>query len=183
MGASAEPVISVRDVSYRYEGDAPPALEHVSLTINPGEFVAHRGNVGLNLLVRCNGFILRSAPVNDHRLREFPRPIEHQGIIAPAIGKTEVTILETHGRAFVLNAKVPFPPPWGLRIRMSLAPLSPGFERSKKRLHARISRMGVELGGRMPAHQVLALEPEVLVPDGTPEGHDRLRVEFPAGMS
>ena len=66
---------------------------------------------------------------------------------------------------------------------MSLAPLSPRFERSKKRLHARISRMGVELRGRMPAHQVLALEPEVLVPDGTPEGDDRLRVEFPTGMS
>jgi energy-coupling factor transporter ATP-binding protein EcfA2 len=46
MAEKAAPVISVRDVSYRYEGDAPPALDHVSLTIDAGEFVAFVGQNG-----------------------------------------------------------------------------------------------------------------------------------------
>ena len=46
MGDKPGPVISVRDVSYRYEGDAPPALDHVSLSIDAGEFVAFVGQNG-----------------------------------------------------------------------------------------------------------------------------------------
>lgn len=46
MGEAAGPVIDVRDVSYRYEGDAPPALDHVSLSIGTGEFVAFVGQNG-----------------------------------------------------------------------------------------------------------------------------------------
>jgi energy-coupling factor transport system ATP-binding protein len=46
MASNPEPVISVRDVSYRYEGDTPPALDHVSLTIAAGEFVALVGQNG-----------------------------------------------------------------------------------------------------------------------------------------
>ncbi len=46
MSEAAEAIITVRDVSYRYEGDAPPALEHVSLTIRRGEFLAFIGQNG-----------------------------------------------------------------------------------------------------------------------------------------
>jgi len=46
MGEKADPVISVRDISYRNEGDTPPALDHVSLTIQAGEFVALVGQNG-----------------------------------------------------------------------------------------------------------------------------------------
>jgi energy-coupling factor transporter ATP-binding protein EcfA2 len=46
MSDGASPVIVVRDVTYRYEGDAPPALDNVSLSIEPGEFVAFVGQNG-----------------------------------------------------------------------------------------------------------------------------------------
>ncbi len=46
MSDAAEPIIEVRDVSYRYDGSAPPALEHVNLTIGRGEFLAFIGQNG-----------------------------------------------------------------------------------------------------------------------------------------
>lgn len=64
MGDPVEPVISVRDVSYRYEGDTPPAIDHVSLTINPGEFVAFVGQNGAGkttLAKTFNGILMPTA--------------------------------------------------------------------------------------------------------------------------
>ncbi len=61
MSDGASPVIVVRDVSYRYEGDAPPALDHVSLAIEPGEFVAFVGQNGAGkttLAKTFNGILL-----------------------------------------------------------------------------------------------------------------------------
>ena len=46
MANDASPIIEVRDVTYAYEGDSPPALDHVSLTISQGEFVAFVGQNG-----------------------------------------------------------------------------------------------------------------------------------------
>jgi energy-coupling factor transport system ATP-binding protein len=46
MAEAAQPIIDVRGVSYRYAGDAPPALDQVSLTIQRGEFVAFVGQNG-----------------------------------------------------------------------------------------------------------------------------------------
>jgi energy-coupling factor transport system ATP-binding protein len=44
--ADPTPIIEVRDVSYHYEGNPAPALDHVSLTICQGEFVAFVGQNG-----------------------------------------------------------------------------------------------------------------------------------------
>jgi energy-coupling factor transporter ATP-binding protein EcfA2 len=46
MPDSGQPVIKVNEVSYRYEGGAPPALDQVSLSIQRGEFVAFVGQNG-----------------------------------------------------------------------------------------------------------------------------------------
>jgi energy-coupling factor transporter ATP-binding protein EcfA2 len=46
MTERAGPIIEVRDVSYVYGGGAPPALDHVGLTIQRGEFVAFVGQNG-----------------------------------------------------------------------------------------------------------------------------------------
>jgi energy-coupling factor transport system ATP-binding protein len=61
MSEPAQPVIEVRDVSYRYEGDAPAALEQVDLTIRRGEFVAFVGQNGAGkttLAKTFNGILL-----------------------------------------------------------------------------------------------------------------------------
>lgn len=44
--AETSPIIEVRDISYYYEGTPTPALDHVSLTICRGEFVAFIGQNG-----------------------------------------------------------------------------------------------------------------------------------------
>jgi energy-coupling factor transport system ATP-binding protein len=48
MSNDSSPIIEVRDVSFRYEGndDAPPALDHVNLTIARGDFIAFAGQNG-----------------------------------------------------------------------------------------------------------------------------------------
>jgi energy-coupling factor transport system ATP-binding protein len=46
MPERTAPLIEVRDVSYQYAGDAPPALDHVNLTIDRGEFIAFVGQNG-----------------------------------------------------------------------------------------------------------------------------------------
>ncbi|MEE1273457.1 MAG: energy-coupling factor transporter ATPase [Olegusella sp.] len=48
VAAAAAPVIELRDVSFAYAGkeDEPPALDHVSLTVGPGEFVGVLGPSG-----------------------------------------------------------------------------------------------------------------------------------------
>jgi energy-coupling factor transport system ATP-binding protein len=46
MANNSPPIIEVRDVSYQYEGSSVPALDHVSLTISQGEFVAFIGQNG-----------------------------------------------------------------------------------------------------------------------------------------
>ncbi len=46
MTNSAQPIIQVQDVSHQYESNAKPALDHVSLTIHRGEFVAFIGQNG-----------------------------------------------------------------------------------------------------------------------------------------
>jgi len=46
MTNPAQPIIAVQDVSHQYETGSTPALDHVNLTIQPGEFVAFIGQNG-----------------------------------------------------------------------------------------------------------------------------------------
>lgn len=46
MPETSLPIIQVRDVFHQYEGNASPALDHVNLNINRGEFVAFIGQNG-----------------------------------------------------------------------------------------------------------------------------------------
>ena len=43
---SGRPIIEVRDVSYTYDGSQTPVLDHVSMEIASGEFVAFIGQNG-----------------------------------------------------------------------------------------------------------------------------------------
>src|SRR2546426_1736573 len=77
------------------------------------------------LLVGRNGFILTACPMDNYRLGEFPRPIEYERDIALPIGQSEHAVLEQHGRAFVLDAEIPFALPGWFGSRVCLASFPP----------------------------------------------------------
>src|SRR5206468_124121 len=81
------------------------------------------------------------------------------------------------------NAKVPFALAWRLGCRVDLATLPPTFETSKERLNAGIRGMRMELVAREQAHQVFGLEPDILMPNSTPEEDERFAVEQATFMS
>jgi hypothetical protein len=58
--------------------------------------------------------------------------------------------------------------------------LPPTLEGSKEGLYAGISGVSMEFGRRVPTHEMLRLQPEAFVPDGTPKGGDGLTVQLPA---
>ena len=61
MPEAASPVIQVRDVTYLYEGTQAAALDHVSLTLQRGEFIAFVGQNGAGkttLAKTFNGILL-----------------------------------------------------------------------------------------------------------------------------
>ena len=69
MAEKVDPVISVRAVSYRYEGDTPPAIDHVSLTINPGERVEYNGMVSTRDLIAGRAYVVEVFFPNYDKLR------------------------------------------------------------------------------------------------------------------
>ena len=75
--------------------------------------------------VGSNRFVLCARPVDDHRLRQLPGPIEDERGISLAVGKLEHSIFQTHGTALVFYAEVPFALAWWLRLRVALATFSP----------------------------------------------------------
>src|SRR5579864_1273709 len=76
---------------------------HVDLTeINPCYLLTSSASMRLNL-IGGNGFVLGARPVDHHRLRQFPRPIQDERSVAFAIGQAQLSILEQHGRTFVLD--------------------------------------------------------------------------------
>src|SRR5206468_808264 len=94
-------------------------------------------------------------PVNDYRLRHFPRPSEDERRIATPIGERELALQETNSAGLVLNAKVPFALARRFGVGVALASLSPTGKGRKKGLNASISRMSVQLGRSEETHQVL----------------------------
>jgi ATP-binding cassette subfamily B protein len=71
-------VIEFRDLTYAFEGAQGPALEHVSLKIEPGESIAIMGRVGagkttlLRLLVRLLDPPPASIFLDGHDVRDYP---------------------------------------------------------------------------------------------------------------
>ncbi len=126
--------------------------------------------------------LLRARPVDNHRLRQFPGPIEDQWFVATAIGKPKHARFPHHRRAFVLDTEVPLTPPWWMCRWISSPPLSPTLERSKEGLYTRIGSMGMQLLGGEEPHEMLGLKPETFVPHCPPEEDERLAIEYAAFM-
>src|SRR5258706_16300487 len=72
-----------------------------------------------------NGFILGSCPMDNDRLRCFPRPSEYQWSITLTIGKSEYSILMVNSLSLILYSEVPSATTRGLCSGVSLTPLSP----------------------------------------------------------
>ncbi len=76
MSEAASPIIEVRDVSYLYEGGQKAALDHVSLTVQRGAFIAFVGQnrAGKTTLAKTFNGILRPTSgeviVEGHETRE-----------------------------------------------------------------------------------------------------------------
>ena len=133
--------------------------------------------------IGCYGLVLCPCPVDDHRLRQFPRPIEHERCITTAVGEPKLPILERQSRTFVLDTEVPFPLVWGPCCPIHLAPFAPASEAGKKRFDTGISGVSMQLLGGEEPLEVLGTQPYAFVSYGTPEEHQGLAVELPALVS
>ncbi len=150
--------------------------------INARHALFHQWQAGLDLglhSVSSDGLILLACPVDHHRLRSPPGPIQDKRGVATAIGEDELPLVLSNRGAFVLNAKVPATTPGRFRGAIALAPRPPAVQSSKEGLHARIGCMGMELPGGVPAHHLRRFEPDPLVPDGPPEGNQAGGIEPP----
>src|SRR6266516_4665070 len=145
--------------------------------VDTGYLVADGNSLRRFLLVGRNDFVLGACPVDHHGLGQFPRPIKNKRGIAFSVREGEPSILQTDGRALVLNPEVVAASPWRMCIRVALAPFPPTVEAGKERLHGGISGMSMQFVGRMPAHQVRRLQPDALLAHRTPKRGDGLRVE------
>src|SRR5713101_8086046 len=152
---------------------------HMHFTkINTSNLTYWKWTIGSLLLVGGNYLILRARPVDHHRHRQLPGPIEDQWFVATTIGKLQQARFPHHRRAFVLDPEVPLALSGRLGIRLAcLLALSPTLETGKERLHAGIAGMGMELICGIPSHQVLWFQPDALVPHGSLERDKRLAIE------
>ncbi len=85
MTEAASPIIEVRDVTYRYEGAQAAALDHVSLTLQRGEFVAFIGQNGAGKTTLAKTF---------------------NGILLPARGEVIVESQETRAAGLDVLARI-----------------------------------------------------------------------------
>src|SRR5262249_5602163 len=106
----------------------------------------------------------------------LPGPIQHQGRVSPAVGEREQTIAVMDCQALIFNPKVAFALARGTRFGITLAASPPGIERSEEGLHGGIGGMSVKQGRRVPTHEMLRLEPELMLADHAPVGNDRAAV-------
>ena len=133
------------------------------------------------LLVGGDGLVLRARPVDDHCLGQVPGPGEEQRGIAFAIGEAKLPVVEEHRGLLVFNAKEALALVRRFRVGVAcLFAFPPTFEGGGECLNTGVGSMSVQcMGGEQP-FQVLLFEKETLVPDGAPEEHQRVAVEFTA---
>src|SRR6266852_7958250 len=136
----------------------------------------------LFLFVGGNGLVLRARPMDDHRLRQLPRPVEHKWLVATAVRKAKHFIFELHSTTLVFDAGVTLAFPRWLGCWVGLASFPPAFETSKEGLHTGIAGMSMQLQAFEQAHQVLRFEPDTLVEDCPPKEDQRFAIEFATGM-
>ena len=137
------------------------------------------GSVWLFQLVGGDHLVLLARPVDHDRVGQIPTPIEHQRRIPLAVGEPELAILEHHRSTFVLDPEVPLASAWWMSIGIALFfAFPPALERGEECLYAGISSMGMQLLAGEELHQVFGTQPDMLVPDRTPEEDDRLAIEL-----
>jgi hypothetical protein len=133
------------------------------------------------LFIGSYGLILRARPMDDHRIWQFPGPVQQKRGVATAVREAQLSVREVHSRSLVLDAEVALALMRGFHVGIACtSTLPPRLETGKKCLDAGIRGVGMQRVGAMPTHEVLGLQPYPFVPDGAPEGGKHLAVEPPA---
>jgi hypothetical protein len=73
------------------------------------------------VLVGRYRLVLRSRPVDDHRLGQVPGPWQYKRRVSFPVGEAQSPIRERHGGVLVLDPKVPLALVWGFGILLFLA--------------------------------------------------------------
>lgn len=95
-----EPVLQVRDLSYRYHPDEPYALQGLSLTLRPGRKIAVVGESGagkstfLHLLLRLRSFEEGGISLSGTDIREMPeeRVRDHFAVVSQQVQLFNATV-------------------------------------------------------------------------------------------
>lgn len=169
--------VVVEDVSFRYDGAAAPALEHLSFTVSPGEFVGVAGPSGTGKSTLVQLIVGLLAP-DDGRVRVGRTEHALNGI--GYVPQTPVVISGTLASNVAWFREIPDA---DIEAACVAAGLQPLLDKLADGIQTRVGQDGLTLSGgerqRLALARALAEHPPILVLD---EATSSLDAESEAGV-